>query len=168
MTPPSWIPVVLSASGVIIAFAAFAWQVHRARFNQSVDLLFRLENDFFGPTKRLQRAKACRDLAQGSTLEAEPILDFFETMALLLRRGALDEEMVRHTFFYWIDHYYQALEATIIERQRIDPLVWIDLSAMERELLKNKARSLKLPALPKLTPEQIAAFLAEEQTEAEL
>ena len=76
--------------------------------------------------------------------------------------------MVRHTFFYWIDHYYQALEATIIERQRIDPLVWIDLSAMERELLKNKARSLKLPALAKLTPEQIAAFLAEEQTEAEL
>jgi hypothetical protein len=168
MTPPSWIPVVLSASGVIIAFAAFAWQVHRARFSQSVDLLFRLENDFFGPAKRLQRAKACRDLAQGNTLEAEPILDFFETMALLLRRGALDEEMVRHTFFYWINHYYQALEATILERQRKDPQVWSDLSALEKELLKNKARSLKLTALPKLTPEQIAAFLAEEQTEAEL
>ncbi len=166
MTMPSWIPVVLSAVGTTIALSAFAYQVHRARFNQSVDLLFRLENDFFGPAKRIQRAKACRDLAAGKTLEAEPILDFFETMALLQRRGALDAEMVRHTFFYWIDRYYQALEPIILERQRRDPLVWKDLAVLEKELQRNKARELKVDALPKLTPEQIAEFLAEEQTEA--
>jgi hypothetical protein len=163
---PSWIPVVLSAVGTTIALSAFAYQVHRARFNQSVDLLFRLENDFFGPAKRIQRAKACRDLAAGKTLEAEPILDFFETMALLQRRGALDAEIVRHTFFYWIDRYYQALEPVILERQRRDPLVWKDLAFLEKELQRNKARELKVDVLPKLTSEQIAEFLAEEQTEA--
>jgi hypothetical protein len=163
---PSWIPVVLSAVGTTVALSAFAYQVHRARFNQSVDLLFRLENDFFGPSKRLQRAKACHELAVGKTLEAEPILDFFETIALLLRRGALDAEMVRHTFFYWIDRYYQALEPVILERQRKDPLVWKDLTALEKALQSNKARELNVDTLPKLTPEQIAEFLVEEQTEA--
>lgn len=163
---PSWLPLAISASGTIIALSAFAYQVHRARFNQSVDLLFKLENDFFGPAKRQQRAKACRDLAAGNTLEAEPILDFFETMALLLRRGALDEEMVFHTFFYWLNHYYQVLEPTILERQKTEPLVWQDLTALVAKGQQFQASKLHVSAIPKLTTEQIAAFLIEEQTEA--
>jgi hypothetical protein len=161
----SWLPLAISASGTIIALSAFAYQVHRARFNQSVDLLFKLENDFFGPAKRLQRAKACRDLSLGKTLEAEPILDFFETMALLLRRGALDPEMVFHTFFYWLNHYYQALKPAILERQKTEPLVWQDLTALVAKGQRFQADRLHVRAIPKLTPEQIAAFLIEEQTE---
>ena len=52
MAIPAWLPVTISSAGTILAFAAFAWQVHRARFNQSVDLLFKQENDFFGPAKK--------------------------------------------------------------------------------------------------------------------
>jgi hypothetical protein len=99
MAISAWLPVTLTSAGTILAFVTFTWQVRRARFNQSIDLLFRLEGDFFGPEKKLQRVKAARDLLAGQSLEAEPILDFFETMALLLRRGALDKEIVWHTFF---------------------------------------------------------------------
>jgi hypothetical protein len=166
MSIPVWLPVAISLLGTTIALSAFAYQIHRARFNQSVDLLFKLENDFFGPGKRIQRAKACRDLMNGETLEAEPILDFFETMALLLRRGALDAEMVRHTFFYWINHYYTALEPNIIARQKADPLVWKDLTKLIAVLRNNKAREMHISALPSLTPVQIESFLVEEQTEA--
>ena len=167
MTIPAWLPISLSAVGTIISLSAFAYQVHRARFNQSIDLLFRLENDFFGPAKRLQRAKASRDLAQGKPLEAEPILDFFETMALLLRRKALDAEMVWHTFFYWIDNYYEALRPYIADRQQREPLVWQDLGGLVRTVRRLQEQRLgrKLSAI---TPEQTAAFLSEEQTEAEL
>ena len=80
MALPPWLPVTLSFIGLVITLSAFIWQVRRARFNQSIDLLFRLENDFFGPAKRLQRVKAACDLLNGQVLEAEPILDFFETM----------------------------------------------------------------------------------------
>ena len=165
MSLPAWLPISISAAGVIISVSAFAYQVHRARFNQSVDLLFRLENDFFGPAKRLQRAKACHDLLQGSAIEAEPILDFFETMALLLRRGALDAEMVAHTFFYWIDNYYAALQTQIQTRQQSEPLVWKDLREMVTSLRKLQKKRLGRDLAPR-TSEQTAAFLAEEQTEA--
>ena len=148
-----------------MALSAFAYQVHRARFNQSVDLLFRLENDFFGPAKRLQRAKACRDLERGIPLESEPILDFFETMALLLRRGALDAEMVWHTFFYWINNYYEILRPYIAERQLRDPLVWQDFGSLVDTVRGIQQRRLGRE-LPLLTEESKAAFLAEEQTEA--
>ena len=164
MTLPAWLPITISAAGTIISLSAFAYQVHRARFNQSVDLLFRLENDFFGRTKSEQRARAARDLADGRPLEAEPILDFFETMALLLRRKALDGEMVAHTFFYWIDHYYAALEPYIAERQVRDPLVWADLQPFVERLRSEQAKRVGRP-LPALTQQQVADFLMEEQTE---
>ena len=67
------------------------------RFNQSIDpLFFKQESGSLVLLRELQRSKAAYDLLAGNSLEAEPILDFFETMALLLRRGALDKEMVWH------------------------------------------------------------------------
>lgn len=164
MALPPWLPVTLSFLGLILTLSAFIWQVRRARFNQSIDLLFRLEADFFGPAKRLQRVKASRDLLNGNVLEAEPILDFFETVALLLRRGALDREIVKHTFFYWIDNYYEATEPFIVERQRTSPLIWKDLTALATNLRDLQRK--QVPSYHPPTPEQTAAFLAEEQTEA--
>ena len=110
--------MTIPSAGIIVSIAALIRQIHRARFNQTVDLLFRLENDFFGSEKKPQRVKAAGDLLEGRFLEADPILDFFETMALLLRRGAPDAELVKHTFFYWIDNYYEA-SRKIIERAPI-------------------------------------------------
>jgi hypothetical protein len=166
MILPTWLPVTVQSVGTIGALAAFAWQVRRARFNQSIDLLFRLESDFFGPAKRLQRVKAAEGLLRGDVLEAEPILDFFETMALLLRRGALDREIVRHTFFYWIDRYYQATETVIAARQQADPLIWKDLTGLVVTMRRSKAAELR-PA-PYTTPslEEVDRFLREELTEA--
>ena len=166
MSLPVWLPVTVSSGGIIIALSAFIWQVRRARFNQSIDLAFRLEADFFGPAKKLQRVKASRDLLAGNTLEAEPILDFFETMALLLRRGALDKEIVRHTFFYWIDRYYQATEERITARQKIDPLVWKDLTGLVVIMRKSKAAEMRPADYTAPSSEEVERFLQEELTEA--
>jgi hypothetical protein len=166
MAISAWLPVTVSSAGTILAVVAFTWQVRRARFNQSIDLLFRLESDFFGPEKKLQRVKAARDLLTGQSLEAEPILDFFETMALLLRRGALDKEIVWHTFFYWIDHYYEAAKDAIKLRQAADPLVWNDFVALVSSL--RQFQSERAGAAPYRSPstEQVTRFLEEELTEA--
>ncbi len=165
MTLPAWLPVTVSSLGIIVALCAFIWQVRRTRFNQSIDLLFRLENDFFGSAKKRQRVKAASGLLSGSTLEAEPILDFFETMALLLRKGALNKEMVWHTFFYWIDHYFQASENAIAARQQIDPLDWKDFTLFVAKLRKYQAsRAGAIPYHPP-SPEEVRRFLEEELTE---
>jgi hypothetical protein len=156
----------ISGAGTIIALSAFAYQVHRARFNQSVDLLFRLENDFFGPRKQAQRAKAAQGILNGDAIEAEPILDFFETMALLLRRKALDPEMVWHTFYYWIDHYYEALASYIADRRQRDPLTWKDFSALVSQVRRMQASKLHTGHAPALTADDVRDFLLEETQEA--
>ena len=166
MTIPSWVPVTVSSLSVALALCAFIWQVRRARFNQSIDLLFRLENDFFGSSKRQQRVRAAQDLLHDKVLEAEPILDFFETMALLLRRGALDEELVAHTFFYWINHYYAACEQFIALRQKKNPLVWKDLTKLVATLRALQTKQLAPARYESPTPDEVASFLNEELTEA--
>lgn len=165
MSVPIWLPTAISGTGTIIALSAFAYQVHRARFNQSVDLLFRLENDFFGAAKRAQRAKASKNLLAGDALEAEPILDFFETMALLQKRKALDPEMVWHTFFHWIDNYYAALRDYIADRQQREPLVWKDFVDLVQQVQRIQAKRLGVRSLPPHSVGDVEAFLREEMTE---
>jgi hypothetical protein len=166
MVIPAWLPVTISSASMTVALFAFLYQVRRSRFSQSIDLLFKQENDFFGPEKRAQRVKAARDLLAGNFLEAEPILDFFETMALLQRRKALDKEMVWHTFFYWIDHYYAATKDLVAARQQVNPLVWKDLVTFVAVMRKFQAERQIAPPYHPPSPEQITEFLEEELTEA--
>ena len=72
--------------------------------------------------------------------------------------------MVRHTFFYWIDRYYAATDSYIAVRQQSDPLIWKDLVGLVESLRRQRAKALGVSSLPPPTPEQIQAFLLEEQT----
>jgi hypothetical protein len=163
MTAPSWLPLAISASGTIIALSAFAYQVHRARFNQSVDLLFRLENDFFGPDKVTQRSLAAKNhLADPNDfMEMEDVLDFFETISMLTRKKALDLFMVWHTFDYWMERYYSVAKPYIAKRQAVEPGVWEDLDWLMPRLKKLQAKK----GSSNLDESELNRFLAEEAAE---
>ena len=163
MTIPTWLPVVFSAITTSLALVAFAYQVHRARFNQSVDLLFRLENDFFGASKIMQRSLAATNYLadRDDFAELEDVLDFFETLAMLTRKKALDVYMVWHTFDYWIERYYAIARPHMLRRQAEEPGVWEDLDWLMPRLRKLQARKSKSG----LTEAELNRFLAEESAE---
>jgi len=171
-----WLPVIISCLSVIISclsvtlsLIAFAWQVHRARFTQSIDLLLRFEANFFGPEKREQRARAAAGMLREPPefQEAEDILDFFETIALLCRRKALDRYMLWHTFYYWVDRYYEAAKGYIEEHRRTEPTVWQDIGPFVARLRKLQKQKAGLASLAQTIPsgEEIASFLREERAE---
>jgi hypothetical protein len=164
-----WLPVIISCVSVTLSLIAFAWQVHRARFTQSIDLLLRFEASFFGPEKREQRAKAAAGMLRQPPefQEAEDILDFFETIALLSRRRALDRYMVWHTFYYWIDRYYEAAKGHIEERCRREPTVWQDIGPFVASLRKLQQKEAGLSSMEQTIPsvEELESFLQEERSE---
>jgi len=163
MSIPAWIPIAISAVGTSISLLAFAYQVHRTRFNQSVDLLFRLENDFFGGEKIAQRSLAARNYLAGpdNFAEMDDILDFFETVAMLTRKGALDLYMVWHTFDYWMERYYTVAKPYIGARQATEPGVWEDLDWLMPRLMKLQAKK----GGSKLGEAELTRFLQEEAHE---
>jgi uncharacterized membrane protein YidH (DUF202 family) len=163
---PAWLPVSVSFVSAAVALAAFSYQVHRARFNQSVDLLFRLENDFFGADKAKQRSLAAQNFLANSAdfLEMEDILDFFETIAMLTRKKALDVYMVWHTFDYWIERYYAIARPHILKRQASEPGVWEDLAWLVPKLAQLQSKKSG-HTVSTFTEKALAAFLAEESAE---
>jgi hypothetical protein len=163
MTPPSWLPIVFSAIAVSLSLAAFAWQVHRARFNQSIDLLFRLENDFFGLIKGAQRAQAAKNYLgdPNDFAEMEDVLDFFETISMLTRKKALNLYFVWHTFDYWIERYYAIARPHIVSRQAQEPGVWEDLDWLMPRIKKLQAKK----GSSSLSEPELKRFLLEEANE---
>jgi hypothetical protein len=164
-----WLPVTISLLTATLSFFAFWWQVRRARFTQSIDLLLRFEANFFGPEKREQRSKAAVGMLRQSPdfQEAEDILDFFETLALLERKHALDRYMLWHTFYYWINHYYEATKEHIEERRRREPTVWQDIGPFVESLRKLQMKEAGLSSMEQTMPsvEELESFLKEERSE---
>ena len=163
MAVSSWIPTVISGVATSVSLLAFAYQVHRARFNQSVDLLFRLENDFFGGEKVTQRALAAKNyLADaGDFTEMEDVLDFFETVAMLTRKKALNLFMVWHTFDYWMERYYAVAAPHIERKQSESPGVWEDLQWILPRLQRLEARKGRT----RLDEAELLRFMKEESEE---
>jgi hypothetical protein len=169
MAISSWLPITISGASTTLALIAFLYQVRRARFNQSIDLLFRLENSFFGEDMREQRSKAARLMLRDipDFTEVEDVIDFFETVALLSRKGALDRYMIWHTFYYWIDRYYETAKSHIEERRKIDSTVWQDIGPFVEGLrnLQVKEAGLSTIAQTIPAPDELKRFLNEEQSE---
>jgi riboflavin biosynthesis pyrimidine reductase len=60
------------------------------------------------------------------------VLDFFETVAFLVRRGALDAEVVWHTFYEWIDG--RATEGVLRQARDEHPREWEDFGALRAKV----------------------------------
>ena len=163
-------PIVAIA---VVGFSITIWlslsQMRRSRFQQSIDLLFKLEGDFFGPHKQVLRARAASEMGLGNYAEVEPILDFFETVALLTEKGALDEYMVWHTFFYWINNYYELAKPQIELKQQEDAAIWADLGNLVGRLRERQKKSRSLDSVSAAAPSAggMANFLQEESIEGQ-
>ena len=111
--------LILATVGTLAAVVAAliaAYQVYLSRFSLGVDLTFRMDERFESPEFLKKRCGAAHAVKQQRGSDFEPVLDFFETLGLLTRRGALDEEFVYSTFFYWLHGYVSKCGAFIAEQ----------------------------------------------------
>ncbi len=118
------------------AVVAAGYQAYLLRFSLKVESLLALERKFNELGYRKSRHHAARQLlANAPEADVEEVLDFLDTVGLLVRRRALDKEMVWHTFFYWIHGYWHAAAEVIERERRKNPRVWEDLPELYNCLL---------------------------------
>ena len=152
---------------LVVSLLSLGYQIRRTGLVQAADLLMRFEGNFFGKEKRDQRSLAAQNYLRNPEdfKEMEDILDFFETIAMLTRKEALDLYMVWHTFDYWIERYYGIAKPYITMRQSTDPGVWSDLTWLLPKLIRLHEKSAKSKRA-EITREEQARFLTEEAEEA--
>jgi hypothetical protein len=125
----------------VIAIVAIWCESRSSRLSRAADVTLRVIDKFDDEKMLNLRHKAAtsiRDFRQGKgkiSKDVENVLDFFETMGLFCKRGVIDEEIVWHSFYYWIRGYYWSAKDFIDERRRDEPTVYEDLVALYRQLV---------------------------------
>jgi hypothetical protein len=153
----AWAAVTASAVAVYGIWA----ESKRSRFAMGMDLFLKLEADFDGENMRTKRRAAAKALLHGKELgDVDDLLDFFEMVGMLVRRGALDDLMVWHNFFYWIRGYCLSSAAYIDESRIEDSTVWADLVKLNKRMMtiEKKERQCSERQL-ELSDDKITEFL---------
>ena len=139
----------LAACATALAAMAIAlsvyWQVRQdskaAHVGAAVESLWRLEAEWSSEDMAAVRSAAAEALLDGEpTRDVDDVLDFFDEVAMLLRHGAIDPDLVWYRFYEPIVSYWFASEEYIHQSQRQAPQLWEELTALVPRLLSIEAQ----------------------------
>ena len=144
-------------------------ETQRVLFNAGLDSLWHFDEQWNSDGMMDARSAAATALLDGRpSHDVDEVLDFFDQVALLLKRGALDEEMVCYEFYWPMANYWFASQEYIRQVQRDAPAAWEQLAGTVPRLAAIEAQRRKHTAEASVpTKAQIAEFLATEARNAE-
>lgn len=159
----AWAALITAVAAIVALWLQGRW----TRFSVSLDLLLRSEDQFRNNEKMLEkRRKAAQALLKGEIVtELDDVLDFFELVGLLMRRGALDEEMVWYSFYTRAIGYWTSAQKYISDVRSKDKTIWMDFEYLIMGLIaieKRKTRRSHIEILP--SEESLKKFLTDEST----
>jgi hypothetical protein len=163
--------VLIAILGLIASIMTLIVQTRLALRQSRVELLLKVNDDFDADQMQEARATAAKTILKSRAgdkvdmSDVDDVLDFFETVALLVRRKALIEEFVWHSFLYWMRRYFllckdyiDTIQKKPDERSRWEDMVWLYPRLLRIEKEKNNCSDADL----KLSQEDLDNFLKEE------
>jgi hypothetical protein len=144
-------------------------ETQRVLFNAGLDSLWHFDAQWNSDEMMDARSAAAAALLDGRpSHDIEEVLDFFDQVALLLQRGALDEEMVCYEFYWPMANYWFASQEYVRHVQRDAPAAWAQLADAVPRLAAVETRRRKRTAeASQLSKAQVAEFLAAEARNGE-
>ncbi len=126
----------------LVAIVGLWTQYRQSSFALSVDLIIKLDERFKSEKMIKIRKAAAESILNKTNSNVDDVLEFFELIGLLIRRGALDEKMVWHTFLTWIDGYWHSTNGYITAERKKDPTLWKDFSYLHKRVsdVQNRER----------------------------
>ena len=160
------VAALVAALAAVATSALLFWHVRqdtqRILFSSGIDSLWRLEEEWSDLAE--VRSAAATSLLNGQpSRDVEAILDFFDEVALLAQRGALDEEMVWYRFYVPMSTYWFASQDAVRKARAATPTMWQKLDGVMPRLMSIEAqRRGRGPDVVVPTAAQIHDFLTAE------
>jgi hypothetical protein len=151
-------------AAAIVAIVGMILEGRRKRFSLGVDLILKLNEQFDSEQFRERRRRAAKGIREEKFAEAEEVFDFFDTVGMFTRRGALDKKIVWSVYSHWVYFYWQASKNYISKTTKESPAVWLDFKYLFGAMLKVERRESKKNSFqeePK--KEDVLRFLEEEE-----
>lgn len=115
------IAVIMTVATAV--FSLYSWHdnLERTRISQSVDLIFKLDQQYADIKKsRKKAAVALLSSASEPSSDVDEVLGFYETMGMLVRKGALDKEMAWDAFYDNLHSWVQSTTTYIAAARKRD------------------------------------------------
>ncbi len=170
LSAEAWSALV-SATGVVVAIIALIAESRRSRFAQGVAVIMRLNDQFDSSEFRDTRAWAAGYLA-GPDRSAvgyhavKDVLNFFEALAYLHRKGVVDLEACSHFFSAFAIPYWAASSEYRIKLVKKDPRVFSEAACFVAKLEAHEDAATPHGAAVLISADAIRTFLANEQQAA--
>ncbi len=121
---------IVAASTVASFFVILYYskkQLVAYRLSLSADTALKFDAAFNSPAFERARSNAAKALlAHSNESEAENVFDFFDTVGLFVKLGAMKDEVAYSLFFHWINLYWRAGKGYIGSKQMDTSSVWRD------------------------------------------
>ena len=141
----AWATIAAAIAAIVSAFFArkavsdqaknFSQQIADYRLALSADTALKFDASFNDPKFEKIRSKAAHALlAKQNEGEAEDVFDFFDSVGLFVRLGALKEEIAYAVFFHWINLYWRAGKNHIGAKQKDTASVWKDFELLYHQV----------------------------------
>jgi hypothetical protein len=120
------IGVAVTSAGVIVALIFHSKNLKHTRLSTSAKMVSDLVSLFHSEEWLAHRSHFAKMLLQDrSSIDPSgdsPVLEFFEELAYMTKRGILDKGMVWNSFFWVIERYYPAVTGppNLLEKARLD------------------------------------------------
>lgn len=156
-TAEEWSALIAALAAIIALYSIYA-ESKRSRFSQGVELLLRLDEEF-SRLLREKRASASLYLAGKPTFEdgldesLRDVLNFFEKVGYLHRRGALDAEMVWQTFSTWIIPYCAASNSYREQAIKKDKNYYSELGLLYKKIISIEKKKAGQGSIDQITSE---------------
>ena len=155
--------LIVGAIGTVVAILALIWQIRNFKLNLSADLSLKLDERFWSRDFLETRSRAARVLKDRTAeRDCEDVFDFFETVGLFVRRGALDAEFAHNFFFHWIVLYWVAGKEHIRKKQKESKLTWKDFEGLYEIVSRIEKKENRDSLDMELGSEKKAEFLQDE------
>jgi len=155
------IAALAAVVGVLVAARQMRQTAQLSRFTLGLEALLRLKAEWTSEEMQRKKRRAAFLLLVekpdvGSSVA--DILDFFETVAVLLKREVIDEYLTWHTFYWWMVNFYAASQHYIGSKRSTEgEKQWRDLEDVI-PILKRIEGVTELP-----TPDETQRFLDDER-----
>lgn len=156
----TWATVIggfATAISVLVTLLAIWHDGHEARFSLNTELLLRLYEQFDSDHMRVERKNAASALLEiiekgeaprYKLNSLEQMLNYFELLGLLLKRGAIDKKSAKTMFSFWLRRYWQAAFSQLhpskpsyieVARNGTNKLLWQNAEDLVHEIAPRNA-----------------------------
>jgi len=139
----------------IVQYECTVKQVDQATLTQNVDVILRLDEQFYERLLKKREKVAKEYLKNPETADYADLLDFFD---------GVDTELVWNSYYFYFTRYYQISENYIKAQRKLegDPTLWENVDYLNVALTKFEQQKHGQQRLKPLTKAQLRRFMQSE------